>query len=424
MFRDFLSKIYPHKKVIQNFGYLSVLQIFNLALPLITYPYLIRTLGKEVYGLIIYAQALVGYLVLLVSYGFNISGVREISINRGNKSKINEVFSSIMIIKTLLLVLSFIIMYILLYFIPIARGYENLFYLTMWLCIYEVIFPVWYFQGVEDMKYITIISFIGRLVFLALIFLIITEKEDFLYVPLLNGVGAIIAGSISLCLIFFKDRVKLILPRFSILKFHLNSSFSLFLSIISIKIYSLTNRVILGSFIGMTEVSYYDLADKIVNILKSPSHILSQSIFPRISRGREVSFVKRIFKLSLLFNVFLFLILALTASYLIEFLGGKEMQDALNVTILMGLLIPLAGVNNIFGVQILVGFGYQEKFSRIMMFSALFYTILLSCGYLFSSISLIFLVVVTILTEFFVSLFMFWEIKRLKIISFSLNRNS
>jgi len=284
MLNSFFNKLRPHRKVVENFGYLTVLQVFNMVLPLVTYPYLIRVLGKEIYGLIIYAQAIANYFVLIVSYGFNISGVKEVSINRDNKEKINEIFSCIMLIKFALLIASFLILYLLLTFTPLGQGYHNLYYLSMWLCVYELIFPIWYFQGTEKMKYITIISFTGRIIFLGLIFVVIETKKDFLYVPILNGVGALIAGTVSLVLIFTKDKVKFVIPKLMVIRKHLADSFSLFLSIISIKIYTITNRVILGSFVGMTAVSYYDLADKIITILKTPSHILSQSIFPRVSK--------------------------------------------------------------------------------------------------------------------------------------------
>ena len=81
--------------LIRNFSYLSLLQVFNLILPLIVYPYLIRVLGKETYGLVVFAQSLVFYLVILVGFGFNISATKEVSIHRNDSKKLGEIVSSV-----------------------------------------------------------------------------------------------------------------------------------------------------------------------------------------------------------------------------------------------------------------------------------------------------------------------------------------
>ena len=89
-----------NKGLIQNFSYLTSLQVFNMLVPLFTYPYLIRILGKETYGLVIYAQVVVGYLLILVNYGFNTYAVREVSVHRDSKTDLSEITSSIFILKS------------------------------------------------------------------------------------------------------------------------------------------------------------------------------------------------------------------------------------------------------------------------------------------------------------------------------------
>ena len=92
--------IYRYKTLIENFGYLTLLQICNLLIPLVTYPYLINTLGKNLYGVIIYSQAIVSYLAIFVNWGFNISATKYISINREDSKKINEIVSVVYIVNT------------------------------------------------------------------------------------------------------------------------------------------------------------------------------------------------------------------------------------------------------------------------------------------------------------------------------------
>lgn len=409
------NRVAVHKTVILNFSYLSVLQVFNLLIPLITYPYLIRVLGKETYGLIVFAQAIVAYLVVLVSFGFNITAVRDISIYRENKDKISEIFSCVTIIKCLLFVFAFIVLGISILFIPTAYGHEVLFLISMWACLFDVIFPVWYFQGIEQMKYITYITLISRLVFLGLIFIYIKSPTDFLIFPLINGIGAVIAGSIALFVIFKKHKVKFKFQSYKKLKYYFLDSIPIFISNISIVLYVNTNKVIIGSFLGMGEVAYYDLAEKITSILKLPQSILSQTLFPKISKDKDMLFIQKIFLKSILFHCLLVFIVLIFSSEIVIALGGNEMSPAIWVVNILVLSIPVIIASNILGIQVLIPFGYKKLFSKIIISSGFIYGILILILNFTFGFSIIKISSVTVLTEIFVTAYMYYYIKKLNL---------
>lgn len=384
----------------------------NLSIPLFTYPFLIRVLGKDKYGLVLYAQAIVAYLVILVSFGFNITAVRDISVHRENKEKVNEIFSSIIIIKISLFFISFLILGFLLNYVPLAKGYEFLFLLSMQACLSDIIFPIWYFQGIEQMKYITYITLVSRIFFLGLVFIFIKAPTDYLLIPLFNGISTVITGVISMFIIFGTHKVKISFQSYRIIKLYFLESISVFISEVSIVLYVNTNKVIVGSFLGLVNLSYYDLAEKITSLLKIPQSILTQTIFPKINRDRNIEMVKNIFKYSIIFYLIIVFLIHQFSEQIVVIIGGNQMKDAAYIVNILTLSIPFIVVSNIFGILTLLPFGYKKEYTKVIISSGLFYLMLIiilnvTIGFSINSIAS-----VTLLTEIFVSIYMFYYLKK------------
>src|SRR5690554_2982885 len=98
-----------YKVLIYNYGYLSSLQLFTMLVPIVTLPFLLKVLGKEVYGLLVYAQAVVSYFVVVINLGFNVTATKDVSVFRDDKEKLSEIVSSVFIIKFFLFFLSLIV---------------------------------------------------------------------------------------------------------------------------------------------------------------------------------------------------------------------------------------------------------------------------------------------------------------------------
>jgi len=409
------EKIIRHKVLVQNFSYLSIIQIINLPLSIITYPYLIRVLGKDTYGIVIFAQAVVVYLVVLVGFGFNISATHEVSVYRDNKEKLNEIVSSVLIIKSVLFFVALLILCCLLIFIPRARGYELLFIISMWPCLYDVIFPSWYFQGIERMKYITYITLISRVIFLALIFIFVRKPEDYLLVPAIYGLGYIIAGIISLYIVFSKHKIKFNSQDFKTLKLYFYDSVPIFVSNLSTSLYATTSKVFVGAFLGMGEVAYYDLAEKVTALMKIPQSMLNLSLFPKISKEKNIDFVKQMFKISMIINILLFIVVILSSKYIILLLGGKEMLPAQVIVNILALTVPVIAISNVFGIQVLIPFGHNKTFSNVIVTSGFVYFLMLFFLWFTLGFSVIGISTVTLITEIFTSVYMFHFCKKYQI---------
>jgi len=406
--KNFKKGIANNKSLVENFSYLSLLQIFNLVLPLLSYPYLIRVLGVPTYGKIIFAQAIISYFAIFVGFGFNVSATKEVSIHRDDKTKLSEIVSSVLIIKTLIFCISLVVLIPILFFFKEASENKILYLTTLWICIYEILFPNFYFQGIEKMKYSSVISLIVRSIFVVLIFVFIHSESDYLYVPILNLLGAFLVGLSSIYIIFYSHKLKFYVPGLKVLKFYFNESIPVFLSNASIQIYVSTNKVLIGLFLGMTEVSYYDMGEKILNILRIPQGILSQTVFPKISHDKDIAFVKKIFYYSLILNGILFLLLFVFSDLIIGILGGQQMLPSKWVVRILGMTLPIVAISNIFGMLVLIPFGFNKLFSRIIMFSGAIFIFQFSILWVTNWITIYSLSIITVITEGFVSFLMYF----------------
>jgi O-antigen/teichoic acid export membrane protein len=404
--------IASNKSLVENFSLLSVLQIFSLMLPFFSYPYLIRVLGVEVYGKIVFAQAIISYFVILISFGFGTSGIISVSINRNNKDKLSEIVSSITVLKLLFFVAALFLMIPLLFFFEDAAKDKILYMTTLWVCVNEVLFPSFYFQGIEKMRYFAIISIITRSISVALIFIFIKSKEDYLLVPFFYLLGALLSGISALYIIFYSHNLKFSVPTISVLKKYLNDTLPYFLTSLSANIYVTSNKVLIGLFLGVKEVSYYDMGEKILNILKLPIGILSQSLLPKISNEKNLVFINRILKYSFSFNVILYVGLFIFSNFVVNLLGGEQMLPAVWVVRILGLTLPIVAISNVFGTLTLVPFGYNKTFTKIIMLSAVFFMIAFLFLWFYDLITIYTLCGVTVLTEVFVSCLTFYHCKK------------
>ena len=410
-----VNRIVKYRILIQNFSYLSAVQILIMLIPLITYPYLIRVLGKEKYGLVVFAQALVGYLLILVGFGFNISATKEVSLYQKNKIKLNEIVSSILLIKIILFSISILSLLTILFFFKSLQSYTLLLFLSMWICLDDIISPFWYFQGIERMKFITYISLFNRLIFLGLIFIFIKTPADYLYVPAINGMGTIISGIIAFYIIIKIHKIQLAPQPIKTLKYYFKESIPIFISNVSIKIYVSTNKVILGAFLGMADVAFYDLGEKIVSLLKIPQGLINQTIFPKINKDKDINFVKKLFKITIILNTILTILVIACAKLLVMFLGGPQMTPAIWVIIILSLSVPIIAMSNIFGIQILIPFGYSRKFSQVIIFSGIIYLLQLFLLWSIFKINIYSVSIITVVTEIFVTCYMYFYCKKLKL---------
>ena len=314
-----IYNIQKDKKVIaSNYLSLFVLQIANYLLPLLVLPFLVRILGTEKFGLVMFAQALILFLTIFVDFGFNLSGTREISIARDNKDKLSEIFSAIMFIKICLIIVAFTILFIVVNVFTRFRIDSEIYYLTFGIVIGQALFPVWFFQGIEKMKFITLINITAKLIFTLLVFVFIRQQSDYIFVPVYNSLGFIVSGIIGFLFCFRYVKVKI--PSFYTIKRLLKESSILYVSNFATSLYTASNVFILGIFAGNSIAGIYASMEKLILAIKNIYSPFYQALYPWLSKQKDnvkIRTIKKIKPLILLLSVLITIVILLFGNTLL-----------------------------------------------------------------------------------------------------------
>ena len=410
------------KKISANFMYLSILQGMNLILPLITFPYLVRVLGIENFGLLMFAQAFIVYFTMIVDYGFNLSGIREVSSNRNNKNKLINIFSSIMIARFILVLMGLIFLTIVVFsFEKFSQNWE-LYYLTFGIVIGTALFPTWFFQGMEKMKYITVLTVVAKLIFTISIFIFVQNKEDFIYVPLINSLGFIFVGIISLFIIFKDFDIRIKFQKWKRIKIQFIKGWYIFISKISINLYGATNTFILGIFTSDAIVGYYAIAEKVVRIITSLFAPFYQAIYPHVvnivkkPRNEAVQFLKRVFNYSLGLSLVVFLLSILLGEFSFLLLFGEEAKNSINIFYILSPLIIILPMAYLFFNVILLSYKLDKYFSKLYIIGGLTNVSMIFILFQFLEEKIVAVSLSLLITEIIITLLAYVIIKNKKIL--------
>ena len=379
-----LANTEDKKRLLSNFFSLSVLQVFTYVLPLLTLPYLVRVLGTENFGLVMFAQSFIIFFNILVDYGFNLSATREVSINRESKEKLTEIFSSVMSIKLILIGISFAILSIIIFSFDNFSDHVDLYYLTFLLVIGHALFPIWYFQGLEKMKYITIVNITSKLIFTIAIFIFIQNEADYILVPILNGLGVIIGGLLSLWIVRKDFKQGFQLQSFKILTMYFKDSSQFFLSRLSSVGYSNINTFLAGILLSPVFVTYYYLADKVVSVILSLFSPVVQTIYPYLAKKYNFMFLIRLLSILMLASLFI-VSLGFLFTDLISIILFDEINSIFkNLFHVILPIIPISILYVMLGAPLLLARGFKKEFNLSIIYGFVIHLLLLSILYYYN----------------------------------------
>jgi O-antigen/teichoic acid export membrane protein len=275
-----VSGVKENMKILKNYTYNMIYQMLLMLIPLVTVPYISRTLGATGIGIYSYTYSIVQYFILLGNLGISMYGVRSIAYVRESDVKRSKVFFELMIIKLVMFIIS-----VLLYglFIFLYKEYTFIFILQGIFIVASAVDISWFFIGLEDFKKTISRNIIVKLVALISVFIFIKTPDDIALYVLINAVSTLL-GNLTLWT-YLRKRIQAVKWKNLQFKAHVKPVFFLFLPQLLTQIFANMNKLFLGNFSTLAQTGYFENADKVIRMLSAFVTAIGNVIFPRVSNA-------------------------------------------------------------------------------------------------------------------------------------------
>lgn len=385
----------------------------------ITFPYLVYTLGTTYYGKIVYAQTIISYILVFVEYGFNITGPKIIARCGDNKKKLAKIFMSILLAKIILL---FLVFFIIVLFFYLVEEIDKILYMAVFLNVIGcVIFPIWFFQGIQRMSYITIVNVVARIITTSAIFILIKDESDYILAAILLSITQLIAGSMSY--IFLIKQYKFLFVRVNKKEIWLQikKGWQIFLATLASNIYSNSAVLVLGLFASDKIVGFYIAGKKVIDVVIGGLNPVLQAIYPYInnkivaSKYEAIDFIKKCVILLCGSTFFISLIIFILSDEIINIIVGNYCIEAIIVLKILSFYPMLLSISNMIGNQILIPFGYEKILSKIVLKGVLInIIIILPMSYFYQTVGS---ACTVIITELYISMTLVYKLIKIGIMN-------
>ncbi|MGS4345871.1 flippase [Myroides odoratus] len=362
----------------KNMSSLTLIQLANYAVPLILIPYISRIVGVENYGKLEYARVFVLYFTVLIDYGFNYTATREISLNRENKEQLNKIFTQVILCKVLLFIVATLIFYSLIYTDESLYEVRKVLWMTYIINVGFVFFPIWFFQGIEKIAFVSIVNFVIKIGVLALVIFLLRDKSSYWVYNLLQSLAQVLAGGYAFYLVIKRYKVRLVKVSLAEIGSRFKEGLAVFISTLLVSVIASFSFIIMKQYVSEAELGVYSTAFKLVITIQTILLVpFSQSFFPYMSGlfVRDIPAfrqkMKKAAQLLILLNLGIALFSFVFAEWIIKLLFGEEYLDA-TIPFQCFLFLPLfACLTNLYSYQGLLNMKKDKVFLGIHIVFAL-----------------------------------------------------
>lgn len=270
------------KKVYSNIVLNTINSVLKIIFPFISFKYAAIVLGQENLGLVNYGNSIINYFVLLAGLGISTYAIREGSKIRDDKNKISAFSSEVFTINIISTILSYIILFICIFYIDSLREILILLVVQSSLILFTTLAVEWVYSLYEDYGYIALRNFILQILSLILMFLFVKKEGDYIIFAAIQVISS--SGAFIVNYIHVKRKLSLKITISKVIKKHLKPILVLFVNNIAVVIYVNSDTTMIGSIIGMSAVGVYSVSVRIYTMFKTIMSAVVMSVLPNISR--------------------------------------------------------------------------------------------------------------------------------------------
>lgn len=350
-----------------NIFYNVINAAVSFLFPIVTLPYASRVLQADGLGQIDFYTSIISYIVLVTSLGIPLYGVREVARCRDDKEAFNKTTSEIYILQNILSIIGYVIVAVLCLFYAKVQDNRLLFCVLSLTIGFNAIGAQWFFQAVEDFKYIAIRALVIKILCVISIFLFVKNHDDLL-------VYAIISVSVNLGNAIFNVSKLLSYLDFSLIrkcklniKRHIRPALKIFSLNLTTSLYNYLNVFLLGVLACSEVVGFFSTPMKFVMLFLGVTSIISTVLIPRfsniISRNDSKQFKELGSKIFYSINMIvcpLAVGVMIMAKPLILVLCGEGFVRSINVIRIVAPIILFIGNSGMFGLQFLYPQGKEN----------------------------------------------------------------
>jgi O-antigen/teichoic acid export membrane protein len=278
--KTYLHSIKDKKK--QDFFIYGTGQAFNLISPLLVAPYIVHVCNTAGLGKVGMGFNMALFLILIVDYAFEIKGPKEVSENRDNLQKLQEIANTTFVYKFLIFIMVAVVTSIIISCVPFLYKEKEVFFFSIAIIFAQVFNPSWFLQGVENFRLVSVLNIASKVSYMLLVYTIIQNEGDYIYVNLLVGGSTLVFNIIGLLYIKKKYAISVAMPAIREFVALLKADFSFCISQLFLSARQLSPLFIITIFLGPSIGGQYRIIEQVINMFRTFLQVLLRFFYPSV----------------------------------------------------------------------------------------------------------------------------------------------